>query len=101
MRNGRGAAAVLAAGIGAFALGSIAVAADKLPSVARALIFYRPTGQLSGVSSGAILVWLGAWLLLHSRWRKRDVELRRFVTISIVLLAVGMLLTFPPLADLL
>jgi hypothetical protein len=99
--NGPGAAAVLAAGIGAFALGSIAVAADKSPHVSRALIFYRPTGPLSGVSTVAVLLWLGIWALLHNRWSGRNVELSRIVTISLVLLAVGILLTFPPFADLL
>jgi hypothetical protein len=101
MPNGPGAAAVLAAGIGAFALGSIAVVADKLPYVARALNFYRPTGPLSGVSTAAIALWLGAWALLDYLWSSRNVKLRRIVTIALLLLAAGILLTFPPLADLL
>jgi hypothetical protein len=101
MPNGPGVAAILAAGIGSFALGSIAVAADKLPYVAGMLDFYKPTGPLSGVSTVAILLWLGSWALLHYLWSGRNVELRRIVTISLLLLAGGILLTFPPLADLL
>jgi hypothetical protein len=101
MPSGPGAAAVLAAGIGAFALGSIALAADKLPYVARALNFYKPTGPLSGVSTAAIGLWLVSWALLHYLWSSRNMELRRIVTISLCVLAVGILLTFPPLADLL
>lgn len=99
--NGPGAAAVLAAGVGCFAMGLISVVADKIRPLARALIFYRPTGPLSGVSTVSILVWLAAWGILHYFWRGRNVELRRWVTVSVVLLAVGILLTFPPLADLL
>ena len=100
MTNGRGAAAVLAAGLGAFAMGLIAVIADKAPQVARALNFYRPTGPLSGVSTVAIAIWLGCWAILHSLWRERNVELRRVAAIALLLLGGGMLLTFPPLADL-
>jgi hypothetical protein len=101
MPSGPGAAAVVAAGIGSFALGSIAFAADKAPPLARLLILYRPTGPLSGVSTAAIAVWLAAWVLFHYRWSRRNVELCRIVTVSFVLLAIGLLLTFPPFADLL
>jgi len=99
--NGPGAAAILAAGVGCFSMGLVSVVADKVGPLARLLIFYRPTGPLSGVSTLSILVWLGAWGTLHHYWNGRNVELRRWVTVSVVLLAVGILLTFPPLADLL
>ena len=56
--NGSGAAAILAAGLGCFAIGVIAVLADKTPAVKRALVFYKPTGALSGVTTTAILIWL-------------------------------------------
>lgn len=101
MPSGPGAAAVLAAGIGACALGLIAFAADKFPPLARLLIFYRPTGPLSGVSTVAILVWLAAWASLHYMWGGRNVSMRPVIVISLVLLGVGLLLTFPPFADLL
>ncbi len=99
--SGPGAAAVLAAGIGAFALGLIAFAADRYPPLARLLIFYRPTGPLSGVSTVAILVWLAAWAGLHYLWGGRNASLRPIIALSLVLLAIALLLTFPPFADLL
>jgi hypothetical protein len=99
--NGSGAAAVLAAGGGAFAIGLIALAADRMPQLARVLIFYRPTGPLSGVSTVAILLWLATWAVLHFFWKKQTVNLRRIITISLTLLGVGILLTFPPFADML
>ncbi|HEY1578547.1 MAG TPA: hypothetical protein VGF82_15885 [Terracidiphilus sp.] len=101
MPNGPGAAAVLAAGIGCFSMGVVSLAADKVRPFAKLLIFYRPTGPLSGVSTLSILIWLGVWVVLRYFWSERNVELRRVVTVSVVLLAVGILLTFPPLADLL
>ncbi len=100
MPNGPGAAAVLAAGIGCFALGAVSVLADKAPALARVLNLYRPTGPLSGVSTTAIVVWLAAWAVLHYYWQRRSVELGRTNGIAFLLLACGVLLTFPPIGDL-
>jgi hypothetical protein len=98
--NGAGAAAVLAAGIGCFVVGAISVLADKVPALARSLLFYRPTGPLSGVSALAIVVWLGVWAFLQYRWQRRVLNLRWTNGIAFVLLACGLLLTFPPIGDL-
>lgn len=98
--NGPGAAAVFAAGIGSCAIGIVAVLADRLPAVARLLNFYRPTGPLSGVTTVSIFVWLAAWALLHYLWNWRNVDLRRVVTFSFILLFIGLLLTFPPIGNL-
>ncbi len=98
--NGPGAAAVLAAGIGCFVLGVISVLADKLPTLSRVLNVYRPTGPLSGVSTAAIVAWLAAWAVLHYRWQGRSVDLGRTTGIALLLLACGVLLTFPPVGDL-
>ena len=99
--NGSGAAAVLAAGIGAFALAVLAVAADRVAAVQHAMAFYRPTGPLSGVTTSAIGVWLIAWLALERRWRDRAIALRPVCISAFVLLAISLLLTFPPVGDLL
>ena len=101
LTNGSGAAAILAAGIGAFALAVLAVAGDKSPHFARGLIFYRPTGPLSGVTSLAILIWLFTWGLLEWRWRNKPVAAGRINAAALILLALSFLLTFPPIADLL
>ncbi len=98
--NGPGAAAVLAAGIGCFTLGVISVLADKLPALSHVLNVYKPTGPLSGVSTTAIVTWLVAWAVLHYRWQGRSVDLGRMTGIALLLLAGGVLLTFPPVGDL-
>lgn len=97
--NGSGAAAILAAGIGAFALSVLAIAADRIASLQQAMIFYRPTGPLSGVTTSAIVVWLLAWFTLDRSWRNRSVALRAITTIALTLLVLSLLLTFPPIAD--
>jgi peptidoglycan biosynthesis protein MviN/MurJ (putative lipid II flippase) len=98
--NGSGAAAILAAGVGALALGVLAVAGDKSAVMKGWMIFYRPTGPLSGVTTVAILIWLGCWGLLEWRWGKRSVAVGRVCWVALVLLGVGVLLTFPPVGDL-
>jgi cytochrome bd-type quinol oxidase subunit 2 len=101
LTNGSGAAAILAAGIGSFVLGLTAALADKIPSLKSAMIFYKPTGPLSGVTTVAIIVWFAAWAVLDTRWKKREVALGRINAIALVLVVLALLLTFPPVADLL
>jgi hypothetical protein len=101
LTNGSGAAAILAAGIGAFALGLLAMLADKIPSLKSAMIFYKPTGPLSGVTTVAIVAWFAAWAILDARWKKQEVALGRINAIALVLVVLALLLTFPPVADLL
>jgi hypothetical protein len=97
--NGSGAAAILAAGIGAFVLSVLAVVADRIAPLQHVMIFYRPTGPLSGVTTSAIAVWLLAWLALDGMWRTRSVALRAISSVALALLVLSLLLTFPPLAD--
>jgi MFS family permease len=98
--NGFGAAAVLGAGIGSFALAVIAIAADRVPALGRVLDFYQPTGPLSGVTTTGIAIWLIAWGVLHYRWRNRNVVLGPIAAAALSLLVLGVLLTFPPVGDL-
>ena len=98
--NGAGAAAILAAGIGAFLLAVFAILADQSAAIKSLMIFWKPTGPLSGVTTCAIVLWLAAWAILHARWRNRSVALMRVNAAAFVLLILGLLLTFPPIADL-
>jgi hypothetical protein len=99
--NGPAAAAILSAGAGCAFIGLVALAADASKSIAKLLTFYLPTGPLSGVSSVAILLWLGMWLILAKRWRVKNVALGKVNAAAFMLLALGILLTFPPFAVLL
>ncbi len=99
--NGGGAAALLAAGIGSFMVAFFALLGDKSTVIKSLMNFYKPTGPLSGVTTCAILVWLVAWVILHRRWSHRMVTLGPICTAAYVLLGLSLLLTFPPIADLL
>lgn len=97
--NGFGAAAALSAGAGVAVLGLLTLLTDKSPAIKAGLIFYKPTGALSGVTSIALLVWGVSWIALHLLWAKKEVAIQKIVAIAFLLLAVGLLLTFPPFLD--
>ncbi len=94
--NGPVAAAFLAAGIGSFALGLFTTGAAASGSVANALRWSAPVGPLSGKTTLAVIVWLAAWAVLGPRWRGREVALGPVYRWTLILLALGLLLTFPP-----
>jgi hypothetical protein len=98
--NGSGAAAILSAGIGSFAVAFFAIAANRSGFVKSIFVFYKPTGALSGETTMAILLWVAVWAILDWRWRKRTVSLRRINLVALGLLGLSLLLTFPPIGDL-
>ena len=100
LTNGSGAAAILSAGVGCFALAVLALAGDKSTLIKSSLVFYKPTGPLSGVTTTAILIWLFTWGILEWRWRKTTVAAGRINTVALALLGLSLILTFPPIVDL-
>jgi hypothetical protein len=97
--TGPAAAALLGTGAGSLFLALLAIAADRIPGLQHAMIFYRPTGPLSGVTTTSIVLWLVLWAVLHFRWRARSPHLRPICIAAFCLFVIGLLLTFPPLAD--
>ncbi|MGE5610031.1 MAG: hypothetical protein ACM359_12320 [Bacillota bacterium] len=93
--NGIAAAAVLAAAIGSAVLGLIVTLASASPWLSDVLSFYGPVGSLSGRTMVAVLAWLIAWLILHLCWRRRQVRFKRVYLLSLFLIAIGLLGTFP------
>jgi len=100
LANGSGAAAILSAGIGSFALAVLALAGDRSTYIKSVLTFYKPTGPLSGVTTAAILIWLSTWGILEYRWRNRKVAAGLINVVALILLGLSFLLTFPPIVDL-
>jgi hypothetical protein len=89
------AAAILAAGVGALALGVLTTLAEASQPIKDFLNFYDPVGPLSGKSTGAIIIWLVVWVVLHLVYRNKPVESRAALAASLVLIALGVLGTFP------
>ena len=93
--NGAALAAFLAAGIGAFATGFVVLLNEMGLFSAPAL--YGPAGGVSGRTTLAAAVWLIAWAALHARWKAREMDPGRIGVATLVLVALGILGTFPPL----
>ncbi|MGX1161427.1 hypothetical protein FBY31_0192 [Arthrobacter sp. SLBN-100] len=93
--EGPASAAILAAGAGALSLGILTTLAEANATIKAFLTFYDPVGPLSGKTTLTVVVWLLCWGALHMALRKREVEGRRVVTASLVLIGLGLVGTFP------
>ncbi len=98
--NGPAAAAILAAGIGVFVLGLMTTLAEASAALGNALTLVSSAGPLSGKVAVAVLADLVAWIVAGLAWRGRDVSFNRAFGITLLLIAGGFLLTFPPFFDL-
>jgi hypothetical protein len=92
--NGAAMAAFLSAGIGGFAVGCVVLLNEAgvlaMPSL------YAPAGGVSGRTTVATAIWLAAWVILHYRWKDRDVNERRINLGTLALTGLGIAATFPP-----
>jgi hypothetical protein len=88
-------AAIIAGGIGALALGVVTALAEASTRVADGLEWSKRVGPLSGKTIVAVIVWLVAWGVLHLVYRNRPLETRRALFVALVLIALGVLGTFP------
>jgi len=46
-------------------------------------------------------VWLISWVVLHNRWKARDIAPGRVGAVTLILIVLGVLGTFPPVWGLL
>lgn len=94
--NGAACAAVLAAGLGSALYGLIVLLAESIEPFRQLMVLNSAVGPLSGKSTFGMLAWLVSWALLHMLWRGRQIEFQRVWQATLVLIAVGLVLTFPP-----
>lgn len=97
--HGAAQAAFLAAGIGGFAIGLFVILHEA--GIFSAPAIYRPAGGLSGRTTLAIAAWLIAWAVLHYRWKDRQVDPHRVQLWTVILIVLGLIMTFPPVWGLL
>ena len=62
---------------------------------------YAPAGGVSGRTTLATIVWLIAWDVLHNRRKTREVAPGPAGAVTLILIAPGVLGTFPPVWELL
>lgn len=89
------AAAIIAGGVGALALGVLTTLAEASVTIKDFLNVNDPVGPLSGKTIGAVLLWLVAWVVLHLVYRDKPFETRKALTVALVLIALGIVGTFP------
>lgn len=89
------AAAMIAGGVGSLVLGIMTTLSEVSESIHDFLQWNDAVGPLSGKTLVAVIAWLVAWALLHLVYRGRDTSLRTAFTITLVLVALGVLGTFP------
>ena len=89
------AAALLAAGIGAFVLGLLTTLSEASTDVHDFLEFSTDVGPLSGKTILAVVAYFGSWAVLYAIWRRKNPQLRPILITTAVLIALGILGTFP------
>ncbi|MGH8637690.1 MAG: hypothetical protein ACREUZ_11215 [Burkholderiales bacterium] len=92
-------ACFLAAGMGAFAMGLVVLLNEA--GIFAAPTLYGPAGGVSGRTTLATIAWLVAWGVLHHRWKNREIVSHRIVVVTVILIWLGILGTFPPVWGLL
>ena len=94
--DGVAAAAVLASAIGVFITGSLTTLAEVSGSLKTALAWSGAVGPLIGKTGVGVIAWLIIWPIFHALWRGKEVNFSAIYTASLILIALGWLLTFPP-----
>jgi drug/metabolite transporter superfamily protein YnfA len=97
--DGVAAAAVLASAIGVFITGSLTTLAEISESLKTALDWSGAVGPLIGKTGVGVIVWLIVWPIFHALWRGKVVNFSVVYTVSVILIALGWLLTFPPVFE--
>jgi hypothetical protein len=98
--DGPAAAAALAAGIGIFALGLLTVLSEVSEPIHDWLEtweFDQGVGPLAGKTTVAVIAWAVSWIVLGFLFRKRDVSIKVWFVLALVLVILGALGTFPPI----
>ena len=97
--DGKISAAFLSSGIGCLVIGIMTTGAVISEGLSNLLNWWNPAGPLSGKTSVGIIVWLVVWAILHKAWKGQETELKKTMTISLILIALGFVLTFPPVFE--
>lgn len=100
VKTGPAAAAMMAGGIGAAALGLIIPLSEAIPAFKTWLTWDAGVGPLSGKTIVPMILFFMSWLILGLIFRNKNVSVRAALAVSFVGLAIGLLGTFPPFFDL-
>lgn len=95
--DGTIAAALISCGIACLVFGSAVLLAEHVPSMEKEFTLSESVGPLSGKAVAAVIAYVVAWSHLHLALRHREIRTRTILLITAPMIAVGFLLTFPPI----
>lgn len=87
--------ALFAMGVGVVAYGMFVLLSEFSASFKTFLTLNEGVGPLSGKTIFGVLVWLVTWAVLHLTLRKTALDLWRAFRISLVMVGISVLFTFP------
>jgi hypothetical protein len=95
-------AAFIASGIGSTVLGLVIVLTELKAGAGlkAALTWVGPVGPLSGKTGVAVIAFVLSWVALHFAFKKWAISLTTAFIIAVVLIVLGLVLSFPPVFDL-
>lgn len=93
--SGPAAAAMLSAGIGALVLGIFTTWAEASTGLDDWLQWNDRVGALTGKAILAVIAFFVSWAVLGFLWKDKNPDLRPVTIATVVLLAVGFVLTLP------
>jgi hypothetical protein len=97
---GAASAAFVASGIGCLAIGLLTTLAEVSEGLKNALNWWNPAGPLTGKTGLGVIIWAVSWVILHRMWKDEERDFGRAFTLTLILIAIGFLLTFPPVFEL-
>ncbi len=98
---GFAAATLIAGGFGAGLFGIVTFISERWVSTQKGLTLSSAVGPLSGKIAVALVGWLVVWAILFVAMRGRNVSERMTYWAIGAMIAIGLLLTFPPVWKLL
>jgi hypothetical protein len=95
-------AAFIGSGIGSFVLGLLIILTEMKAGAGlkAALNWVAGAGPLSGKTGVAVIAFVVGWVALHFAFKNRAITLTTAFVITLVLVGLGVLMSFPPFFEL-
>ncbi len=89
-------AAMIASGVGSLVLGIAIVGAETNAGIKSFLAWNSGVGPLSGKTGVSVIAFIVSWVALHFYFQRKVVTLTTSFIVTVVLVVLGLLLSFPP-----
>lgn len=90
-------AAFVSSGIGCLVIGLMVTGAEMSEGLKNTLNWWNPAGPLTGKTGVGVIAWIVSWVILHTMWKDKDMDFGKVFIVTLIMIALGFLLTFPPI----